>query len=45
MSEVVEGYNYVVGVGWRWVGAAIGPAVALASAPISKGCRWCTITP
>jgi hypothetical protein len=44
MTEVVERYDCVVGVGWRWVDAATGPAVALASALIGEGCRWCTVT-
>jgi hypothetical protein len=44
MAEVLEGYDYMVGVVWRWVDAAIGPMAALASALLGEGCRWCTIT-
>jgi hypothetical protein len=49
MAEVVEGYGCVVevvgvgvGVGWRLVDAAFGPASALA--PVDEGCRWYTVT-
>jgi hypothetical protein len=34
----VEAYDCVVEVGWRWVDVAFGPAMALASAPVDKGC-------
>jgi hypothetical protein len=34
----------VVAVGWHWVGAALGPTAALASAPVGKGYRWCAVT-
>jgi hypothetical protein len=44
MAEVVEGYDYVVGVGLRWVDAVVGPTVSLASAPVSGGGQQCTIT-
>jgi hypothetical protein len=44
MVEVVEGYGYMLEVGWRWVDATLGPAMALASAPIGEGCRRYTIT-
>jgi hypothetical protein len=44
MAEVVEGCGYVVGVGCRWVDAAIGTTVALASALVGEGYRLCTIT-
>jgi hypothetical protein len=44
MAEVVEGCDYVVGVGWRWVDAATGPTVTLAFALIGKGYRRCTVT-
>jgi hypothetical protein len=37
---VVGGYDCVVEVGSCWVGAASGPAVALASAPTGEGCQW-----
>jgi hypothetical protein len=42
MTEVVEGYGSVVGVGWHWIDAAFGPAPSLA--PFGKGCRRYTIT-
>jgi hypothetical protein len=32
------GYDCVVEVGWRWVDAAFGLAVALVSTPVGKGC-------
>jgi hypothetical protein len=41
---MAEGYYCVVEVGWRWVDAVFGLALALASAPVDKGCRRYTIT-
>jgi hypothetical protein len=43
MVEVVEACDCVVEVGWRWVDAAFGPAMTLASAPIGEGCQWYTV--
>jgi hypothetical protein len=40
---VVEGCDCVVGVGWRWVNAAIGSIVALVFALVGDGRRQCTI--
>jgi hypothetical protein len=38
------GYYCVVEVGWHWGDATFSPAMALASAPVDRECRWCTIT-
>jgi hypothetical protein len=40
MVEVVEGYNCVVEVGWRWVDAVFGLVMTLTSAPTGEGYRW-----
>jgi hypothetical protein len=44
MAEVVEGYDCVVEVGWRWVDVTFGPVMALGSTSVGEGCLRCTIT-
>jgi hypothetical protein len=44
MTKVVEGYDCAVEVGWRWVDAAFGPTMALASTPVGEGCQQYTVT-
>jgi hypothetical protein len=44
MVEVLEGYDCMVEVGWHWVDAAFGLAIALASTLVGEGCRWYTTT-
>jgi hypothetical protein len=44
MAEVVEGYDCVVEVGWRWVDASFDPVMALASAPVGEEYRRYTVT-
>jgi hypothetical protein len=44
MVEVVEGYDCVVEVGWRWVDVTFGPVMALGSTSVGEGCLRCTIT-
>jgi hypothetical protein len=43
MAEVVEGYDCVVEVGWRWIAAVFCSTMALAPAPTGEGCRQYTV--